>query len=121
MACLALGACSETDDLAHMSCKDIAAEAVDISKGQLVSIDGRELTSRTRNRVVCHGNGLYTDGSEVPTRFEAFFNDDREMMVRYDTNEYTALQERIAEAKADRDEAADREQTMKEIDRALDQ
>ena len=121
LAFLTLSSCNDLSAgiLKNMSCKSIADQVVGISDGELVSLDKRVLTSRSDDRVVCHGNGFYSDGSEVPTRFEAFINGDGEMLLRYDIKEYTAEQERQAEAKANQEAQAAKEEFNREYDQTL--
>lgn len=82
---LLLTGCS--DDIAGYDCSDVAEEAIGISDGALVSLYKRSLTSRTDDRIVCHGIGLYSGGDELPVRFEAYRDDDGEILIRYDVAE----------------------------------
>lgn len=119
-----LSGCTETNSVSALSCKEIAAEAIRVSDGELISIDQRTLTSREEGKVTCHGTGFYKNGSMVPTRFQAFLNDDGEIMIRYDTDEYSQQQveraDRLQRAEEERNQQEYR-QTMAEIDRTLDQ
>ncbi len=121
LAFLTVSSCNDLSVgiLKNMSCKSIASQVVGMSDGELVSLDKRVLTSRSDDRVVCHGNGFYSDGSEVPTRFEAFINGDGEMLFRYDTKEYDAQQVTEAEAQADQEAQAAKEEFNREYEQTL--
>ena len=115
LAGLLLTGCDD-QRIANSTCDDIATEAIRISKGGLVSLDQRTETSRTDRSLVCHGRGLYSNGSLVNTRFQAFFNSDGVMLIRYDVSEAQAAA--IDNAEREANEQAN--QMLNSLNRKLD-
>jgi hypothetical protein len=86
LAALSVAGCS--NDVSETDCSYIASQAIDASKGQLVSIADQTLTSSTPERVVCHGNGTYSDGTVIPTRFQTYTDANNQTWYSYDVSEY---------------------------------
>ena len=99
-----LAGCDSTKKFVDLDCSDIADTAVSISKGALVAIDDRTLTSRDDKRIVCHGTGTFHYTGEKLVRFQAYLDDDGDEIVRYDTDEYQAAQEAKEKQDEEREE-----------------
>jgi NAD(P)H-nitrite reductase large subunit len=116
---IVLAGCSKS--VSEMSCSDVADEAVRVSKGALIKLYNRSLTSKTDTQIVCHGTGLYRNGGEFPTRFVAFIDSDGDELIRYDTSEFQADQERQANAEFNREAAQAQQQYEQSAQQAIDQ
>ena len=74
------------------SCKDLRSEIVDLSKDQqdsvgykLIKIYDPTEISRTDTRVVCRGIGSFTNGKELPLKYQVFKDREGEWMIEYKT------------------------------------
>ncbi|MDH7975704.1 hypothetical protein QH494_26255 [Sphingomonas sp. AR_OL41] len=99
-----------TENVATMSCRDVAREAVRVSKGALIKITQGHAETHTKRQIVCRGTGFYSNGSSVMTRYRAWLDEDNDIMIAYDTDEAQAAAEQQAEREEDRAiERAERE------------
>ena len=113
-AIFAVAGCDDTKSFADLTCADVADSAIGISKGAMITLDNRTLTSKDDKRIVCHGTGGFHDGSQKLVRFQAFINDDGKEIIRYDTDEYQAAQE----AKERQDDEQEIQQESQEVSQA---
>lgn len=116
VAAVILTGCSPT--IEHMSCSDAADEAVRISEGALVSLNGLIQNSRDDQRIVCHGMGFFKSGQEVYTRLQAFRADNGDILVKYDTDEYQAAQNAREERRERLQNARDEQAIQRSVDEA---
>jgi hypothetical protein len=72
------------------SCKDLRSEIVDLSKDQkdslgyaLIKIYDPTEISRTESRVVCKGLGSFTDGEELPIKYQVYKDREGEWIFEY--------------------------------------
>ena len=112
-----LAGCDSPKTFAELDCSDIAETAVSISKGALITIDDRTLTSRDQRRIVCHGTGTFHYTGEKLVRFQAYLDDDGDEIVRYDTDEYQAAQE----AKEQQEEDQEVQKAQREVEHEVAQ
>ena len=115
VALLIVAGCS--DNIASLSCSDVADEAIRASKGDLMAINNRVQTSKDDKRLTCHGTGLLKDGEERFIRFQALLSDNGEMFFKYDDDEHQAAEA----AKEARQEQREQAQTEREVQRFVDQ
>ena len=99
-----LAGCHAAKNFVDLDCSDVAASAVSISKGALVTLDNRTLLRRDDKHIVCHATGGFSDGAQKLVRFQAFINDDGDEIVRYDTDEYQAAQQAKEQQEEEREE-----------------
>ena len=73
------------------SCKDLRSEIVDLSRDQqdsdgytLIKIYDPTEISRTETRVVCRGLGSFTNGKELPLKYQVFKDREGEWMFFYE-------------------------------------
>ena len=73
-----------------ISCKDLRSEIVDLTIDQqdsvgyaLMKIYEPTETSRTESRVVCRGLGSFTDGDELPIKYEVYKDREGEWILNY--------------------------------------
>ncbi len=78
------------DDYSKMSCKDLRNDIVDLTIDQqdsvgyaLMKIYEPTETSRTESRVVCKGLGSFTDGDELPIKYEVYKDREGEWILNY--------------------------------------
>ena len=102
-----LTACDEDKRFADLNCSDIEQQAEDASKGELLAINNRTLTSRDENHVVCHGFGIFKHATDHPIRFQALLDDDGERIYEYDSDEYDAHQAYLEKQEEMREEQRD--------------
>jgi hypothetical protein len=100
---LAMVGCSASATLASMSCDDIEAEVVSISDGQLIKIMNDRQVSRSETEIVCNGLGIYSDNSEVQTRYRAYVDAEGELMVAFDTDDAAQAAYRSAVQQAEQE------------------
>ena len=74
----------------EISCKDLRRNIVDLSIDQqdsvgfaLVKIYEPTELSRTKSRVVCKGLGSFTNGYEIPIKYEVYRDREGEWMLTY--------------------------------------
>ena len=115
LAVLALAGC--TKSISNVKCRDVEDEVVELSKGALIKITDAHVISRTQTELVCRGTGIYSDNSEVPTRYRAYMDEDHDIMVAYDTDEAEAAQERQSQ----RDSDVEAERVARSIEKDFDQ
>ena len=75
----------------EISCKDLRSEIVDLTIDQqdsvgyaLIKIYDPTEISRTENRVICKGLGSFTDGDELPIKYEVYKDREGEWMLSYE-------------------------------------
>ena len=78
------------DDYSKISCEDLRKDIVDLAKDQqdsfeytLIKIYDPNEISRTKTRVVCKGLGIFTDGKELPLKYQVFKDREGEWMIEY--------------------------------------
>lgn len=76
-----------TDRIESLTCRDLEAEAVDMSKGKLIKITDAHLVRRSSSELVCRGMGIFADNSDVPVRYRAYIDEDHEIMVSVSTDD----------------------------------
>ena len=101
------------------TCDSIEEDVVRLEEGALIKIVKAREVSRTPRNVVCRGIALYRDGTEIKMRYRAYVDEDRELMVEYDTDE--AQREAIDRLEADAEEAGRKaaQKFEREIDQAM--
>lgn len=105
-----------TRSIANLKCRDVEAEVVNMEKGNLLKITGAYVVSRSPTELVCKGTGIYPDNSEAPIRYRAYIDEDREIMVAYDSDEAEAAEE----AKEQRETDAEIERTTSAFNKMVD-
>ena len=80
------------DDYSKISCEDLRSEIVNLSKDQqdsdgyiIIKIYDPTEISRTETRVVCRGLGSFTNGKELPLKYQVFKDREGEWMIEYKT------------------------------------
>lgn len=122
IACLFLCACEAPDptaDLTAMTCKDVADQTIDAAKGRIVKIYHQTVRSRDAAHLICDGTGFLKSGHEIPLRYQAFIDEDHDVMIKWDSDEYQAEQERFAQSQADREADQDAAEAQREMHAAL--
>lgn len=79
-----------TDRIENLTCRDIEADAIDMSKGGLIKITNAHLVRRSSFEIVCHGMGIFADNSDIPVTYRAYIDEDHEIMVSVRTGDYEA-------------------------------
>ena len=81
---------STLDDYSKISCKDLRKDIVDLTIDQqdsvgyaLIKIYDPIEISRTGSSVVCRGLGSFTDGDELPIKYQVFKDREGEWMLEY--------------------------------------
>jgi len=80
------------DDYSKISCKDLRKDIVELATEQqdsdgytLIKIYDPTEISRTDTRVVCRGIGSFTNGKELPLKYQVFKDREGEWMIEYKT------------------------------------
>ena len=80
------------DDYSKISCEDLRKDIVELAKDQqdsvgytLIKIYDPTEISRTETRVVCRGLGSFTNGKELPLKYQVFKDREGEWMIEYKT------------------------------------
>lgn len=113
LSLLMVAGCSQSVE--NMSCDDIANQAVIASKGTLIKIMRQTVASRDAKATVCRGIGVYADGTEIPTRFSAYLDEENALMVKFDTEEATAAAQAAAMGQIDRELQRNRRDFEREV------
>ena len=114
---LVLFALAGCDGTATPSCDSIEEDVVRLEEKALIKIVKAREVSRSPREVTCRGMAVYRDGTEIRMRYRAYLDEDRDLMIAYDTAE--AQQEAIDRVKAEA-EAAGRK-AAEELEREMDQ
>ena len=69
------------DDYSKISCKDLRS---DIEDETLIKIYDPTEISRTQSRVICEGLGSFSDGEEIPIKYEVYKDREGEWMLSYE-------------------------------------
>ena len=64
-----------------ISCKDLRS---DIEDETLIKIYDPTEISRTQSRVICEGLGSFSDGEEIPIKYEVYKDREGEWMLSYE-------------------------------------
>lgn len=113
-AAVPITACSGS--IADLTCNDLEAEVVQLSKGSIIKVVQSRETNRSASNLTCHGMGIFSDNSDIPIRYRAYIDEDNEIMLSYDTDEAQEA-ERVAEQKAADVEV---QRMSREIDRIVE-
>ncbi len=118
MTVLALGLAG-CDQHGMPSCDAVEEDVIRLEEGALIKIVKAREVSRTTREVVCRGGAVYRDGDEIKMRYRAYIDEDRDLMVEYDTAE--AQQEAIDRLEAEAEEAGRKaaQKFEREIDQAM--
>ena len=114
---LVLFALAGCDGTAMPSCDSIEEYVVRLEEKALIKIVKAREVSRSPREVTCRGMAVYRDGTEIRMRYRAYIDEDRDLMITYDTDE--AQQEAIDRVEAEA-EAAGRK-AAEEFEREMDQ
>lgn len=114
---LTLSAC--TQSIADLSCDDVEDQAVDMAGGSLIKITGARVVTRTDHELVCNGTGIYTDDTEVATRYRAYLDEDGDLMYSVDTDEADADAQAAEEASARKEAQRELDQGVAEARRVM--
>ena len=75
----------------NIKCKDLRQEIVDLTVDQqasvgyaLIKIYDPTQVSRTKTRVLCKGLGAFTDGDEIPIKYEVYKDREGDWMLQYE-------------------------------------
>lgn len=90
------------------SCDSIEEDVIQLEEKALIKIIKAREVSRSPREVTCQGVAVYRDGTEIRMRYRAYIDEDRDLMIAYDTDE--AQQEAIDRVEAEA-EAAGRKAT----------
>lgn len=107
-----------TESIADLKCRDVESEVVALSKGSLIKITGSRVVTRSPSELVCSGTGIYSDNTEISTRYRAYIDEDREIMVAYDTDEAQAAEDAREQQAAEREATRVGEEVSKETEAA---
>ncbi|PBN41655.1 hypothetical protein SxD43FB_20570 [Sphingobium sp. D43FB] len=99
------------------SCDSIEEDVIQLEEKALIKIIKAREVSRSPREVTCQGVAVYRDGTEIRMRYRAYIDEDRDLMIAYDTDE--AQQEAIDRLEAEA-EAAGRK-AAQEFEREMDQ
>ncbi|KMS54692.1 hypothetical protein [Sphingobium cupriresistens] len=99
------------------SCDSVEEDVIRLEEGALIKIVKAREVSRTSREVVCRGVAVYRDGDEIKMRYRAYIDEDRDLMIAYDTDE--AQQEAIDRVEAEAEEAG--RKAAQEFEREMDQ
>ena len=101
------------------SCDSVEEDVIRLEEGALIKIVKAREVSRTSREVVCRGVAVYRDGDEIKMRYRAYIDEDRDLMVEYDTAE--AQQEALDRLESEAEEADRKaaQQFEREIDEAM--
>ena len=104
---LLVSSCAEfaPTDVSGFDCQDVENFVVDLSDGAMIKIMNDQETSRTEDELVCHGTGIYSDNSQVRTRYKVWIDAEGGLMYSYDVDEAIAQEWRQIEAEAEREAA----------------
>lgn len=107
------------DQAGMPSCDSVEEDVIRLAEGALIKIVKAREVARTSREVICRGVALYRDGTEIKMRYRAYIDEDRELMVEYDTDE--AQQEAIDRLEAEAEEAGRKaaQKFEREIDQAM--
>jgi len=105
------------DGAAMPSCDSIEEDVIRLEEGALIKIIKAREVSRTPREVLCRGVAVYQNGDDIRMRYRAYIDEDRDLMIAYDTDE--AQQEAIDRVGAEA-EAAGRK-AAQEFEREMDQ
>lgn len=114
---LVLFALAGCDGTAIPTCDSIEEDVIRLEERELIKIVKAREVSRTPREVTCQGIAVYRDGNEIRMRYRAYIDEDRDLMIAYDTDE--AQQEAIDRVEAEA-EAAGRK-AAQEFEREMDQ
>lgn len=113
MAVALLSGCAES--VSDLTCADVEDEVVALSEGNLLKIVNSREASRSEDRVVCRGIGVYADGSDIETRYQAYRDEDDELMFMFDIDDAQQRQEAAFEAQIDRELRQGAENLQREL------
>ena len=99
------------------SCDSIEEDVIRLEEKALIKIVKAREVSRTPREVTCRGIAVYRDGNEIGMRYRAYIDEDRDLMIAYDTDE--AQQEAIDRVEAEAEEAG--RKAAEEFGREMDQ
>lgn len=105
------------DQAGMPSCDSVEEDVIRLEEGALIKIVKAREVSRASRNVVCRGVALYRDGTEIKMRYRAYVDEDRELMVEYDTDE--AQQEAIDRLEAEAEAAG--QKAAQKFEREIDQ
>ncbi len=105
------------DGVGMPSCDSIEEDVIQLEEKALIKIIKAREVSRSPREVVCRGVAVYRNGNEIRMRYRAYIDEDRDLMIAYDTDE--AQQEAIDRVEAEA-EAAGRK-AAQEFEREMDQ
>jgi hypothetical protein len=99
------------------SCDSVEEDVIRLEEGALIKIVKAREVSRTSREVVCRGVAVYRDGTEIKMRYRAYIDEDRDLMIEYNTAE--AQQEAIDRLEAQA--AEEGRKAAKKFEREIDQ
>ena len=102
------------------SCDSIEEDVIQLEEKALIKIIKAREVSRSPREVVCRGVAVYRNGNEIRMRYRAYIDEDRDLMIAYDTA--GAQQEAIDRVEAEVEAAGRKaaEEFEREMDQAMD-
>lgn len=87
---LVLFALAGCDGTSIPTCDSIEEDVIRLEERELIKIVKAREVSRTPREVTCRGIAVFRDGNEIRMRYRAYIDEDRDLMIAYDTKEAEA-------------------------------